>query len=190
VELRDLQRRVAAAHSAHQLAVRLVEEEAAALDRARAKEAAVLTAQKTVQEAAAAVQQAAHEQIARVVSSCLETVFEADAYEFRVVFEQKRGRTEARLAFVRDGREYDPAAEAGGGVVDVAAFGLRLAALLLTRPARRPLLVLDEPFRMISRDYAPRVRAMVEQVAERLDVQIVQVTHSPALAAGKVIEIT
>lgn len=189
MDLDQLRRAVAAAHGEHQLAARLVREEDAALARARAKAATVQAAQRVVQETAAAVQQAAHEQIARVVSGCLEAVFGADAYEFRIVFEQKRGKTEARLTLVRGGREYDPTSEAGGGVCDVAAFGLRLAALMLTRPAPRRLLVLDEPFRMVSRDYAPAVRAMVERLAADLGVQILQVTHSPALACGAVVEL-
>jgi DNA repair exonuclease SbcCD ATPase subunit len=154
----------------------------------RANAADAADAQKILQEIAAGVQNAAHAQIARVVSKCLETVFDSP-YEFRVVFEQKRGKTEARLAFVRDGREFDPITEAGGGVVDVAAFALRLAALVLSRPAFRRLLVLDEPMKMLSRDYAPRVRELLESLAADMGVQFLLVTHSPALACGKIIEI-
>lgn len=143
---------------------------------------------KIIAEVAQAVQQHVHAQVSRIVSRCLEAVF-PDPYTFEIFFEEKRGKTEARLAFVRDGIEYDPVTAAGGGVCDVAAFGLRLAALVLSRPRRRRLLVLDEPFRMISRNYAPAVRELLEDLSAELDLQIVMVTHDPALAAGTVVEI-
>lgn len=168
---------------------RTAADEDANLTAAQSRLACAQTGQKILQEIAAGVQAAAHEQIARIVSKCLSTVFGADAYEFRVIFEQKRGKTEARLAFVRDGIEYDPTTECGGGVCDVAAFGLRLAALILQHPAVRRLLILDEPAKMLSRDYAPNFRAMLESLADELDVQVVMVTHNNGLACGKIVEI-
>jgi len=168
---------------------RTVTAETAALETTRADITAALAAQRILQDVAAGVQQSAHRQIAAIVSKCLQTVFGDSSYEFRVVFEAKRGKTEARLAFVRDGVERDPLSECGGGVIDCAAFGLRLAALVLQRPAKRRLLVLDEPAKMISREYAPRIKTMLEILAADLDLQIILVTHNPAMAAGRVIEI-
>lgn len=78
----------------------------------------------------------------------------------------------------------------GGGVLDVAALGLRLAALAFARPAVRPLLVLDEPARMLSRGHAPRFRGLLESVSADMGVQILMVTHSPDLAAGKVVDLS
>ena len=148
----------------------------------------ILESQKIVQDVARNVQQKAHEQIASVVSRCLSSVFgEDDAYEFRILFEQKRGRTEAKLVFVRDGIDIDPTTAAGGGVIDVAAFALRLACLLLSQPPRRRFLCLDEPFKMLSKQYQPRIRTLLEELSRELNVQIVFTTHNPALQTGKVI---
>lgn len=61
---------------------------------------------------------------------------------------------------------------------------------MLSNPPRRKLLVLDEPFRHLSSSYRPRVRAMLEALAEEFSVQIVMVTHAAELACGKVIEIS
>lgn len=150
--------------------------------------AAAEEAQQTIQAIAETVQEAAHDRIAGVVSRCLAAVFD-DPYEFRIKFERARGRTEARLTFVRDGMEVSPLEASGGGVVDVAAFALRLSCLMLARPARRRVVVLDEPFRFVSAGYRERVRAMLEGLSKDLDVQFIMVTHIEELAVGHVINV-
>lgn len=166
-----------------------VKKERRALKIAKAERAAAIRSQKLVQQVAQSVQEEAHKQIATVVSRCLESVFD-EPYTFKIEFERKRGRTEARLVLERDGKTYtDPLNETGGGVADVAAFAARLAALMLTKPRLRRLLVLDEPFRYVSADYRDRVRALLETLTEEMGVQIVMVTHSEQLMAGKVIEL-
>jgi len=131
------------------------------------------------------MQQEAHSQISSVVTRCLCAVFE-DPYEFRILFEQKRGKTEARLVFVRNGEEIDPMTAAGGGVIDVTSFALRLACLLMASPRPRRLIVLDEPFRFISTKYRPRIRELLLQLSEELGVQIILVTHITELQIGTV----
>lgn len=146
-------------------------------------------AQEILQLVAQAVQQKAHERISSVVTSCLESVFGEDAYKFKIVFERKRGRTEAALRFTRGGFDVDPLTASGGGVVDVAAFALRVACLMLHRPRLTKLVVLDEPFKFVSRGYRANVRAMLEELAKDLGLQILMVTHIDELETGKVIEL-
>jgi DNA repair exonuclease SbcCD ATPase subunit len=165
-------------------------EEQAALEAARERQENVLAAQVVIQETAEAVQQVAHQQISSVVSRCLEAVWGEDAYEFKIAFRQARGKTEAELLFCRDGMELtDPTEESGGGPVDVAVFALRLVCLLLTRPRRRKMLVLDEPFRFVSADLIPAVREMLTTLAKEFKVQFVIVTHQQRLRCGKVVQI-
>ena len=147
-----------------------------------------LEAQALIQEIAKVVQTQGQEQISSIVSRCLEAVCD-DPYEFRIVFEEKRGRTEARLVFCRDGLELDPTTESGLGVVDVAAFALRLSCLLLSRPTKRKLLVLDEPFKFISENVVGKVRDLLISLSEELQVQIIMVTHEKGLRAGKILEL-
>jgi DNA repair exonuclease SbcCD ATPase subunit len=147
-----------------------------------------IIAQEFLQRVAQSVQETAHEQIAGIVSRCLAAVFD-DPYEFRILFERKRGKTEARLVFIREGHEVDPMTAAGGGVVDVAAFALKLACLLLTTPRPRKLLVLDEPFKHLSVEQTERVSEMLETLATDLGVQFIVVTHNKMLQAGKVIRL-
>jgi len=146
------------------------------------------SARMLLQAVAAMVQQRAHGQIASIVSRCLEAVFE-DPYEFRIEFEEKRGKTEAKILFTRNGEQVDPMSASGGGVVDVAAFAARVACLVLSRPARRRLLLLDEPWKYLSSEYRPRMKGLIETLADEMQVQFVIVTHDLQLATGKIVEI-
>ncbi len=150
-------------------------------------------AQKIIQIVAQGVQQQAHDKIASVVSRCLETVFE-NAYEFKIEFERKRGRTEAVLTFVRGGLVIsDPLNESGGGVIDVAAFALRLACLVLEKPQRRRVLILDEPFTKIrGKENRRRMRGLLESLARDFNVQMILNIDGdsyPEFLLGKVIEV-
>jgi len=147
-----------------------------------------LQAQEVLQHLAQAVQQKAHEKIAHTVSSCLSAVFQ-DPYTFKIDFERKRGRTEASLKFVRNGLELDPLTSSGGGAVDIAAFALRVASLVLHRPRLARVIVLDEPMKFVSAEYQSSVRQMLEGLAEDLGVQIVFVTHQENYATGTIIEL-
>lgn len=145
-------------------------------------------AQALLQSVAQQVQQNAHNQIAGVVSQCLEAVFE-NPYAFKIHFERKRGKTEARLAFERGGNEVDPMEGASGGIKDVGALALRLACLVLSKPRLRPLVVLDEPFKGLWRTTRPRVAEMIETLADELGFQFIIVTQIEELEIGKVIRL-
>jgi hypothetical protein len=147
-------------------------------------------AQTIAQTIAQTLQQRAHDRIASVVTRCLNAVFD-DPYEFRIRFDRKRGKTEARLTFLRDGLELDdPLNEVGGGVIDVASLALRLACLLLSRPPLRRLIVLDEPFKNIRGEgNKARTREMILRLAEDLDIQFVINTDIPEYRLGTVVEV-
>ena len=159
------------------------------LAQAREHSESVSEAQELAQNVAQAVQQKAHDQIAEVVSRCLEAVFD-EPYEFRIHFERKRGRTEARLTFERDGMEVDPMTASGGGVVDVASFALRLSCLILNKPPLRRILIMDEPFKYVSEEYRERVRELLETLAQEMGVQLLMVTHINELKTGTVLELS
>lgn len=157
-----------------------------AVEEAAARVEALQEAQRLAQAVAQHVQEQAHKQIAAVVTRSLAAVFD-DPYEFKIIFERKRGRTEARLVFVRDGLEVDPMTACGGGVVDVAAFALRLSCLMLSRPPLRRLLVLDEPFKFLSPEYRGRLRQLIETLSKDMGVQFLLVTHMDELKIGNVV---
>lgn len=177
----------------HDTITRLVAKYDAAKARARTEREALeeidlrrerlLEAQTIAQAVAEKIQTQAHKRIAGIVSTCL-AIFD-EPYKFRIDFHKARGRTEAHLLFERDGNAVDPLTSSGGGPIDVAAFALRVACMILRRPPLRRLLVLDEPFRCIHEQYRPRIRVLLEKLAADLDMQIIMVTHDSALRAGK-----
>lgn len=173
------------------------ENHARALDRrTRTRKTATSTrrAQEILQACAERVQAKAHKQIVAVVTRCLRAVFGTtgpNAYEFRIDFLRKRGKTEADMYFVKNGEREDPRDGVPGGVLDVAAFALRVAEVLMQRPPVRRLLILDEPFKFPSlrRNYRERVKDLVTALAEELDFQFIIVTHDPVFEVGKVIDL-
>lgn len=169
--------------------LRVKEEETALAKAAKTVENA-LEAQQLVQQIAEETQASAHKQISSVVTKCLETVFGSEAYEFAIKFVQKRGKTEAIPTFIRDGLVIeDPKNELGGGIIDVAAFALRLAELVLTQPKRRRFIAADEIFRFVSREYRPAVKELLLMLCQEMELQILLVTHSPELVVGKIVEL-
>lgn len=178
---------VAEAEYSH--ASRTLTEESAAWELVKQKQTDALTAQKLLQEVAQTVQEIAHTRLASVVTRCLKAVFGEEGYEFRITFERKRGKTEARLSFVRDGKEIDPLEAAGGGTVDIAAFALRIACLMMSVPKQRKLIVLDEPFRFLSKKYREQARLLLETLSSELEMQIIMVTHAKEFMVGKVVEL-
>lgn len=158
------------------------------LDQAKSTEISIREAVALAQGVATIIQEQAHKKIANIVSRSLEAVFD-EPYEFKIIFEQKRGRTEASLVFTRDGMDIDPMSASGGGVVDVAALALRLSCLLLARPPLRRLLVLDEPLKFLSVEYRPRAKRLIETLSKELNVQFLIVTHLAELRCGKVVEL-
>lgn len=139
---------------------------------------------KLVQDTCQNIQNSVHKKIADIVNRCLEVVFD-DPYEFRIVFEKKRNKTEARLVFARDEEEIDPYTAAGGGVIDIVSFALRLACLCMQKPKRRSVLILDEPFRFVSRKLLVRVNQMIHSLSQEMDMQFVIITHTEELRGQK-----
>lgn len=142
-------------------------------------------AQSILQDTAQTIQNHAHQKIAEIVSSCLEGVFD-EPYKFHIKFERRRGKTEAVLLFERQTALVDPLTASGGGVVDIAGFALRLASVLLSRPQRRRLIVLDEPFKFVDREHREKIADLLASLAKRLQIQFVMVTHFPELRCGKI----
>lgn len=115
-----------------------------------------------------------------IVKSCMDAVF-PDMYDFELVYEIKRGKTEANLKFTKDGKEIDIMNASGGGLIDVASLGLRMAAWSLSTSDN--VLILDEGLKFLSRDLQPRAAEILKELSAKLDLQIIMVSHAPELLA-------
>lgn len=174
----------------HQHARRQVQVEEDALREAQDRLQNAQEAQQAIQQIARTIQESCHRQVSEIASRCLQAVFGKDTYRLEIRFEEKRGKTEARIVLVTaEGELHDPINECGGGIIDVISFSLRLAALLLSFPQKRRLLVLDEYWKHLSARYRPAMRRLLEKISQEMNVQIVYVTHAEELQAGKVIRL-
>lgn len=124
--------------------------------------------------------------IQETVTAALQAVLARDDISFEVVMRSIGGKPAAEwsvqsvygdmviAANPEDGR--------GGGVADVVSLALRLALLELARPRPVGPIVLDEPGKMVSKEYLPNVAEFLKQYAEQTGRQIVMVTHHEDLA--------
>lgn len=148
-------------------------------------------AQAFLQKVAQSTQEKLKFQIEDVVNLALESVF-PNEYEFKIEFNVSRGKTDAELVFQdkRTGQTIDPMEASGGGVVDLTAFALRLSAFALESGTDN-VIVLDEPFKFISRDLQERAGEILKTLSEKMKLQIIMVTHIPEFieVADRVFEV-
>jgi hypothetical protein len=185
----DHSRRISELSIQHRTAKQTAERESAALEKSKQQEQTIVSAQQIITAIAQTIQQKVHSKIADVVTRCLNAVFD-DPYEFRIDFQKKRGKTEANLTFVRDGLTLsDPLNEIGGGVIDIAALALRVAAVILSRPPLSRVIFLDESFRNVrGESHKQRTRNMLQSLATELHFQFILNTDIPAYRMGPVVE--
>lgn len=115
--------------------------------------------------------------LAEQVSLAMEAVFD-DPYQLKVNFQEKRGKTEAEILFVRRGMEFPPIGSSGGGAIDIASFALRVAYWSMRQDKKvAPVLLLDEPFSQLKgEDANKRALAVVQEISKQLNVQIIMVS--------------
>lgn len=130
-------------------------------------------------------------QIEDIVNLALETCF-PNEYVFQLQFTIARGKTDAELVFLfqKTNRPIDPMNASGGGVVDLTSFALRIASYALEQGIDN-VIILDEPFRFISRDLQVRAGEILKTLSEKLGLQILMVTHIGEMIdiADKVFEV-
>ena len=127
--------------------------------------------------------------ITDIVNIALETVFPGECL-FDIIFEIKRGKTEAKLLFTEEGEEIDPLDASAGGFIDIVSFALRIVAWLLGNT--RNTIILDEPMKNLSDDLQPLGAEVIKEISKELNIQFIIVTHRKELTeiADKIFEVT
>lgn len=136
------------------------------------------SAQIIIQEVAKKTQGELEFHISDMVTTALFSVFD-DPYEFKINFIVKNNRTAAELKLTRRGMEVDPKDSIGGGIMDVAAFALRIASWKLKTPKTRNTIIIDEPFKHLSRgDFEEKAAGIIKMLSEKLNLQFILSTHN------------
>jgi DNA repair exonuclease SbcCD ATPase subunit len=129
--------------------------------------------------------------ISEIVTLALNSVFEDD-WTFNIDFVFKRGKTEADIYLEKNNEKYHPMDDMGGGIVDVISFALRIMAWTLQNPQSNNCIILDEPFRFLSKELQINAGNMLQELSKKLQLQFIMVTHESALidCANKVFTVT
>jgi len=110
-----------------------------------------------------------------IISMALEYILD-DPYKFELDFVVKRNKTECDIYFVRDGKRIKPIDQSGGGAVDIASFASRIA--LWSLGDTDNVLIFDEPFKFVSREYQLKVGELLKKLSDQLGLQILMVSHN------------
>ncbi|MGE5417260.1 MAG: ATP-binding protein [Acidobacteriota bacterium] len=127
----------------------------------------------------------------RLVTNALTMVFQGDL-EFQIEMEERGDRPEAEfyVSSTYGGTQViknEPREARGGGVVDVISLALRIALIETIRPRLGGPLILDEPGKHVSEEYARQVAEFLNAVCQSFGRQVILVTHNQHLTdAGAV----
>lgn len=132
-------------------------------------------ARTIIQLVAQQTQEKLQYKISKLGSLAMAAVFPRP-YNLLVEFIPRRGKTECDVLFEREGEKFNPMDDSGGGAVDVAAFSLRPSILTMMKPAKRPLLILDEPFSGLKGNEAnEQILKIAKEISTKLHIQIIMV---------------
>ena len=134
----------------------------------------VLKSISVCQNVATEVQKQLSVKIDTIVNLALATCF-GDEYTFKLNYVPARGKTEVEFLLLQNGKEIDPKEQNGGGLVDVLCFALRIAVFNISHTD--DIMVFDEPFKFVSKGLREKVAEVVHTFSERLNIQIIEVTH-------------
>lgn len=124
--------------------------------------------------------------IEETVTAALQAVF-GEGMEFRIIITTFRDQPAAEWQVVSKYGDIEvagnPQDARGGGITDIVSLALRLAMMELARPKVTGPVVLDEPGKMVSKEYAANMAYFLKEYAAKTGRQIILVTHNEELAA-------
>lgn len=136
-----------------------------------------------IQQVARLTQKEIEFRVSELVSHGLAAVFD-QPYTYELKYVLRRDKTEADQYWKIGEHSYLPN---GGGVRDVTAYALQIAALVLSLLQKRnvrPVLFLDEPFKGLKPSlYQERAGRIVQELSKALGIQIIIITHNTALSS-------
>lgn len=120
-----------------------------------------------------------------VISFGLQAIFEDSSYKFRILDSIKRKQVVYDFRVYSNSFSSDEGVSIldsrGGGVVSIVSFLLRLVLLCMIDKKAERFLALDEPFAALSENYHENLVATIKQIADKLNVQLLVVSHQKSL---------
>lgn len=142
----------------------------------------MVEAKNVISEASRVTQMQFKEFVESLVTLAIQSVFPEKDYQFVVDFVLQSNRSMINLLVKQGDKEpYVPEEEQGGALLDVIGFALRVVMWSLEKPRSRNVFISDEPFRWTGA-YTERVANMMKEICNRLDIQVIVVTHDERLS--------
>lgn len=134
-----------------------------------------------LQETSSLAREKARRQIEHTVTHALQSIF-GPGISFRVELVERRNQPEAEFYVVSQYGEVEvktrPQDARGGGVVDVVSLALRISLLETIRPPLPGPLLLDEPGKHLSDEFAPYLALLIREMSGTFNRQVLMVTHN------------
>ena len=106
-----------------------------------------------------------------LVTEALTSIFEKDI-RFEISLYSYRNEPAVDITVVENGLEVDPQKSCGGGVNDIIFIYLKNS---------ERILILDESLKFLSRNYLEQASSFIQSLSERMNLQIILVSHKPEL---------
>jgi DNA repair ATPase RecN len=133
------------------------------------------------------------DKISSIVTDALQKIKDPNL-EFKMLLSTERNQTDLKFVVLdkQTGQEYDILNSYGGTIADIVTFPLRVSLLMKWEPSLSKILVMDENFKFVSVADQEALAEFVKQIADKLGLQIILVTHSPTIAskAHKLFQVT
>lgn len=119
-------------------------------------------------------------QIEQIITLALQSVFGEGIKAF-IKLEQKRDQQEATFYIQKEEMLLEIRQDVTAvGEIDVYAFGAKMAFWSLDKKAP-PIILLDEPFKNLSRDYLPAAGELLKKISEEFKVQFIVISHEDSI---------
>lgn len=152
------------------------------VERLYSKEDTLLKASLFLQSMSDSTRSQVLDKISAIVTDALQTVKDKNL-EFRMELVTERNQPDLKF-YVYDkatNESYDVLESCGGGIADLVSFALRVSLLVKWSPSLSRVLILDESFKFVSVQDQELLAEFVRGLSERLNLQMILVTHSPTL---------
>lgn len=113
-----------------------------------------------------------------LVTEALCSIFEKEI-KFEIKLYSYRNEPAVDVTVTEGDLEVDPQKSCGGGVNDVISLVLKIIFIYLKDSSR--ILILDESLKFLSRNYLEQASSFISDISERMNLQIILVSHKPEL---------
>ena len=116
-----------------------------------------------------------------LVTEALTSIFEKEI-KFEIKLYSYRNEPAVDITVTEEDLEVDPQKSCGGGVNDIISLVLKIIFIYLKNSNR--ILILDESLKFLSRNYSEQASSFIRDISQRMNLQIILVSHKPELEVG------